>query len=538
MPKIPNATSMTRLDPSGQAAVTRLNTADVGAPERILGAAMQDYEQRRTKYQVAEARANYLTTKTQLEGTLEQDNDYQTLNERFGKGVDEAASQAASGIGNPDARAMFMESIQPDVAAAKEKVKGVAWDKEVKVKTSEYKDQIAKLRESGLTGDVGEADQAMTDLTNAAVDMGYLPADKRSTLIRQHKRDLALGRLNMMAPEDRMAALKQPWAKNLPSDKRAALIRESEGEQRRGIAQHVIDGYLAKGLDVEEARAKVQQKYGSDPKLREEVERRLDYAYTKQRQDEIQQREDLQDQFYAPVRDGDMTVADIQDQHPDEWAALGARGQAQLYAAQSQFGTGTGTVAQATPFNLEADETMRALITAGKPLDAREYFVDHVAEMSPAQQKSWSKLTIEGVLTPQAELAFSIGTTVKNKLDRAGVQDKETRATLMDKISNWSIDFQTREGRKPTGQEVNDQLNFDMREVSTGWFSKSYMFELPPAEQASMILKRDITMGPVLEQYMQKRGLSLTPQQIERTLQRMRVDDKFMSDIQHFIRSK
>ncbi len=80
-----------------------------------LGTAGADVLLDKARYEYATAHADFLSRQIDINSSLEHDQDYATLQQRYEKGVSDARDQAAARISMPAMRARFLEATQPEV---------------------------------------------------------------------------------------------------------------------------------------------------------------------------------------------------------------------------------------------------------------------------------------------------------------------------------------------------------------------------------------------------------------------------------------
>lgn len=479
--EIPDVAKLQRASPSGQARVATIDTRGAGAGLATVGRAFGDYAERRTKVDIAEARADFLTKKAELDGSMDEDTDYSTLTNRYTTALEQTANDAAARISDPAAREMFIQNIRPTLEQSHQQVKNVAWNKEKAAKLDEFTRRSQQLREAGLKGDLVSATGAQEELINSYVDAGYIPVEKRSQLLQAARVDMATGKLRMMDPRDRMEALKQPWAQNLPSDTRAQLMRESEAAARIEKAQTAVDGYFARHLSPAEARAQIAKDFKNDPEGRAAAESRFDYMNAAYQRDEVQVRSDLKDKWFDDVASGQTTWQAIMKDHPDEWDAMGADVQSTLMSAQRQSVSSTKV-----PFNLAVHDhltQLKASLDRGVPgaaLAIRKYFIAHAAEMSTEQQKTWSDISIDGVMGPRATTGLSDVQAIAARLPETA--DANKRRQLLGYMGEWRSRFIEQNGRNPTDEDRKKAIDRALIEYSTGFWSSKPVYQMTPEE--------------------------------------------------------
>lgn len=472
MSSIPSVADLGQARFSGRTGVTSIDTSQVGTGTQALANTIDDVNRSRSKYQLSKAQSAFLKLKAEQDGGLDSDKDYETMTDRYNKTMTEGLAKIAATVGDGQLREEFIARNEVDVTRGVENARDVAWGKEKDFERAEIQGNLDNLREVALNGDIESANLAMGDLLNSASERGYLNEQERQKMQTGFRESVAVGRLKMMEPEDRIAALKEPWAQNIPSDTRAQLQREAKVHQREAVAVSTVDGY--RGLteaEVLERTSKIR-----DPKLRKIVEQRADYMLAKQKRIEIEQSSDIVDKYMTMHLDGDQEFryGDIPE---DELDVLNAQQQQQLY--NLQFGS-----TKKVSFNaVHQDELnrLKALGERGDPkawVELRKYFTENVAELSNEQQKSWSQVSIDGVIPKDVDDGLTDIQRVTNYLGAAQISDAGTKSDLILDVGKYR-----RDSDKPLSDEdidrfIKAKLKERVYSKGTIWDSESRLIEM------------------------------------------------------------
>ena len=213
MSQIPDKTALTRQTVHIAPDIARIDMSAAGTGMAAIGRSIGDLEAANTEAQISKAEADLIILGTEQENAYDQDEDYGTIQERYTGAMSEGLGEFASRIGNPRARARFVERGRERVAAGEARMAGVAWGKEVDSELAEMQERTDALKDAGWKG----GDQGMIDSNAAAIgmyqsarDQGYITEQERVAHTKKFKTDLAIGRLEMMEPADRVQALQQP----------------------------------------------------------------------------------------------------------------------------------------------------------------------------------------------------------------------------------------------------------------------------------------------------------------------------------------
>lgn len=501
MAKIPRGEDVTLITPSGQSALTTLDTRGVGTGLQAAGGVLADIgtqlAERRNNYQMAQAEAEFLTAKVQLDNAFNEDPDYATIPDRYGTGITSAAGKAAELISNPRLREQFLTRIQPRIAEGGERIKNIAWNTEKDYQRGYIDEKLAGAREAVINGDVGDAVDTTEAMISSAVEMGYLSAEEASTTLRKWQDDAVVAKLETLSPQERLDSLAEPWAGSIPSDARVRLERDAKDKLVQGKAQSNTDSYLASGLDQGTALAKARTI--SDPVEREATTREIDYQYAQNERAQREVQDNLHNQYYLDVRTGRMKVDNIpfKDLYAMEPAIV-----ENLYQAQARASAPPSAVK--VPSDRGVVDSLYSLKAANDPAALRMYFARNSAKLDDEDFDRWSKITTEEITPPEVEAVLTMQQRIKAYTEETfrvnATADTATRK-LTNQFENWFINYQVANGKTPSDME---QLNYfdtiTMEYGSGGWFNRDKPIFNMDAEEKAGVVEQLRTQDPAVFQ--------------------------------------
>ena len=483
MPKIPDYTQLKRDIPqvSGAIDVRGVGTTVAPALMKIAGVTAGIHE-RKNKNLLAKAESNMFTDLIAESNAYDQDPDYGTIEERSTGNMEAKLGEHAATITDPALRQQFIQTFRPKIAQAQVKLQGVAFGKERDFERGELTTSLETLRNAAvLSGgdDILGANDRAGALIQSHVDLGHVDADEAVKFKASFRDDVSKGYLETLEPEERVAALKQPWAKkNLAPDDYIGLRRKADEELRIGKAQTQVDEYLDSDMDRAEVMTAIDKKYSKKPELRKEVETRFDYAFSKQEKARVEEQSGLFDQYYLPVRSGESMVADMPR---EDLERMSPSQQNSLYSAQSS------SVSKAkVPFNINAEDNLNILYQGKRFQDLREYFIENASSMSDTQNNKWSKATVEGV-SPELKSPFTVTQTINNKIPN---YSDSRKADLNEALTEWMFEYQTKEGYYPPDDVRDKQLDRMIMEHDTSWWwgvGTKPVFEMSDEEKTKVL---------------------------------------------------
>lgn len=487
MAKIPDVNRLDRSIPTGRAAIATLDIPDAGLVAREGSKLLHNLAERRTKNQLAKADVDMATALVAETNAYDDDPDYSTITERFTGNTKKRLGEIASTIDNGEARNAFVQSYREKLAVQTERMNVVARGKEREFERGELIERSDKLINSGIvSGDVQGTYDRYSELVDSSVDLGWMDADEAAKSRLEFKHRLAKGRIERLEPEKRVEALKQPWAKNnLPADDYSTLLRKAEADTLKGKAQGIVDEFMAEDKPREEILAKIDKKYSLKPDLREEVERRYDYAMAEQRKDVVEARSDLNDKYMNDILKGER-VDDLISEADQE--AAGGDLMRQFRAAEANTIRG-----RKVPFSITHQDRMYQLKIAsdkgvpGAAVKMREYFLAHVAEMNATQQKAWSEVTIDGLVPPDVESGLTDIQVISSRLPDSS--DAEKRRVMLGEMGEWRKKYIDQFGKVPTDDDRDKYIDRQLMEYGVGrWWRTDTPVREMNVEQKKQVL--------------------------------------------------
>ena len=467
MPQIPRGQDMNRRTPDLQQAVTVEDTRNAGGVAAALSRGLGAELDRRTKLEVAKAESTFLTEKAHHDNAFDDDEDFATIGDRYNTAVANTVQSAGSGITDPRVREQFNLSIAPRVAQGGERINQLARTKEMDYEVAGMNEGLRGIRESGVLGNAIDATNAARDYINAMVENDNITATRGDEVFSAWQEDMAVGKLEMMEPAERIEAIDQPWAADLPSDLKIRLRRGAKKETDEDTAIIMVDEWMAEGIDPLTANGRYEGIEDLD--VRKEVERRFNNDWTRQINAQSQAKVDVINEYFPKIRSGDMLVSDLPE------GVLDALGQesSTLYAAENQAATTVPKTSNPDVlwnlYQLEANPETPAVVM-------EQYFRENAHQLSPSDFKIHAAAAAR-VLTPADKSTLTY-------LQYVDAQVREAWPNLNDKTrGNRSASFRLQAedwrvqhllpieegglGREPTTVERNKFLDSLFQEMPT-----------------------------------------------------------------------
>lgn len=468
MPQIPRGQDINRRTPDMQKAITVEDTRNAGGVAAALSRGLGAELDRRTKLEVAKAESAFLTASAHHANAYDDDEDYATIPDRYNADVAKSLETAGSEISDPRVREQFNLSVAPRVAEGDERIRGIARSKEVDYETAALNEGLRGIRESGVLGNAMDATNGARDYINAAVENDIISATQGDSVFSAWQQDMAVGKLEMLEPAERIEAINAPWAADLPADLKVRLGRDAKKETDEDTAIVMTDQWMAEGITPIQAN----ERYTSieDLDVRQEVERRFNNEWTRQINADSQAKVDIINEYFPKIRAGEMLIADMP---PGVMDALGVEGQT-LFAAENQAATTIPKISDPETqwhlYQLQADPSTPGVVM-------EQYFRENAHKLSPSDFKLWANAAARA-LTPEDKSTLTYIQYVDANIRDAwpSLNDKTRGARAANfrlQSEDWRQNFMEQNNREPSTAERNVFIDSLFTEMPTrvGFFT-------------------------------------------------------------------
>lgn len=243
MPRLPTARDLGGVALRPSTGVTSVDTNILSAPSRataqmgqvVAGALTQEYEDQQ-RLDFGKAQTAWLQGQADTHAAFEKDNDFATMQQRYGQQMQKVTESSASGITGERMRQEFDNWVNQQNIRGGEQIRSLAWSKEKDSNIAGLNQSLETSRSTYLTSTDPETRQQILDATNnmihGAASKGYIDQTQAQQLGQRWITDTATGSLKMMQPEQRLSALQNPQGivTFLPPDQRQAMIKDASYE--------------------------------------------------------------------------------------------------------------------------------------------------------------------------------------------------------------------------------------------------------------------------------------------------------------------
>lgn len=505
MARIPDVTAIDRRIPTGQSPIAVEDVSHAGAGfdalSESIGSVQADFNdarERATRYEVEKAESQLMIQQSRLLQSASEDPDFDTVEERTSKGVNDSLGESSMQIKDNAARNEFIARNQIRVEESRARAREIATAKKRDKERSDLNQQRDDLQEYGNTsGDYQGAIGRLTALYVAAEENGHVSAVERQSVIDAAKHDFAKTHImSIRDPEERIKALKDPAAKNIPADVRLELEQQAQDDLRVGKAQQKADDWHRRRLTFDQVQAEARKM--DDPELREAAERRYDYLVSHDQVTQANSKNDLYDEIDLRMDEEEVQTPNgprpysYDDIPYHERAALSAGHRNNLKlkeAARTAPREHSDLVAYDNLMNAQA-----AIQQTGSDADRvafRTLFKETSWLLNPSDQKKFSELTNEGLVKPEARDLWNAEETL-TKLIRDLKYSPEIESVLRQRLNTRYRAYQEVHGKLPTANDTKQWMNEDLekyaRDPNALWRTEDReLFRLTEDERQEMI---------------------------------------------------
>lgn len=490
MARIPDVTAIDRRIPTGQSAVAVENVSQAGAGFAVLSDALgsvradidavQQYrEQERervTRYETQKAESDLLIQQSRLLQAASEDPDFETVEERTSKGVTDSLGESSMQINDLNARNEFIARNQVRIEDSRARAREIATAKKRDKERAYLNQKRDELREYGIaSGDYQGAIGSLSALYEAGEENGHVSAVERQSIVDAAKHDFAKAHIkSIQDPEERIKALKDPLAKNIPADVRLELEQQAHADLRIGKAQNKADDWRARGLSFEQVQ--VEARKMTDPELREAAERRYDYLKSHDEVTRSNSQSDLYDEIdlrmdeeVVQTPDGPRPYSyDDIPKHEKEALSAGHRDNLKRKDA-ARYAPPTHSNGDAYNALLVAQRNVQETGSDNAKAAFRTLYGQMSGLLSIDDRKMFSKevLTADGFLKPEYKDLWDADATL-TKLIRDMKYDPATESALRSRLNEWYRSYQeVYVGKRPSAQDVTQEMNRLLTEHAT-----------------------------------------------------------------------
>jgi hypothetical protein len=457
---------------------------DTSGQQRLARTVQQvtsNMNERLDQSSLQKAKIHFQRKKLEADTAFDQDQDFETYQQRYDEMLTKAADESAKLVRNPRMQEMFKQEISLYKDEGSANIRRKAFGKEIERGIADLDESITLARENYLRAsnpaDREFARESMMEAIDFAEASSYIDSAKAQSLRKSAAVDLAIASIDIETPENQVKLLKENKGiiDLIPMDKRLEMIKVAESKAQTSMALTLANGISAAGGDAKQ-RLDEANKIG-DVKLREQVKQQIEVDLSREKRAAAESAYNAYDTLKKIVINDNKSSLEVKDENFAIWQSMTADQQEAILSMDSS---------KSKSSNLNTYNTLNQLAAKDRN-QAYMYFMENASKLSESDIRKWSDRLakpeeLDGYLSNSQRLdtaMFKIG--VKKK-------DTEDYKLAQDQLDSDVIDFQKEKGRKPNAEELDKIINgITDKVVDSAWYnpatSDKYGFNLTPQER-------------------------------------------------------
>lgn len=435
---------------------------------------IEEMYQRQVNNEVAKAKTQLQLAKIEQDEAYDQDQDVDTIEDRWHGEMMDHLGKAATNITDGQVRDRFVMEGQVTVEQGRANIRQFAFKKKADQEIAYAENSTDQLIKSAVseTGDIPGAFDAIESTWESAAEQGYVSNEQAQENIRQTKFKIAESKIQTMAPQDQLEALKSDWAAELPLDVRVALERQAKELLKIGTAQTAAFEARAAGLSEAEAATAFYEYFKGQPEVLLEAQRQYSILKNNDKQSVAEISSELYNRYDVDIRAGEVTTAMIKARAPADWEAMTPAIRTNLETLENNRLN--------RPVVYSDRRVLSGLMERFKVQDmagAKQFFYENSASLNPSDYEDWlGKVTSE-----RPGGLFDVQKQVEDLTLGMG---KKRKANIYNSITKYYLRYQEEnDGQEPSDRDVNDYIHRSILNYSTGWFGSSLPSEMDPGDR-------------------------------------------------------
>lgn len=523
MPKIPDVRSISEATINVQTPIARVDVSDAGRGLAVVGDALERRRQLQDKNEYNKAKIQFEDNYAKLMTSFDKRTDYKKFDADYQDGIKQAIDQTLDKIENPRLREQFQQEAQLRMIEGRSRIEGLALNQEKDTERAALFDNLNVIETTAVESKEADLPNVMStaiDALDTAVELGYMTRQERAKSLKGFQDNVAVLRIKRMKPEERIEALKGAYADKIPIEQREQLLRDAENELKESQAIDIVDEYIDKGLSKEEARERSSNI--QDDVLRIAVEDRFRVESARRDVIHVERQKQLRDTYATAILESDtFDIANIPD---EEWNEMDYEVKASLTQLYQQ--KQTKTLPKETDPALLIE--LAVLNGDGKYKEMASLISANSHKMKPSDVAKYSKMSIEGQVSPDIDDGLTLVQRVNGKLTQMEITDTSAKSKILNQVGDWRVSFQKRNGKSPTDEDERKFIDGLLMEAVTDygvlWDSKMRIYAMGDEDIQSAIEEATSenadVMNTVIEFY-RKREQNPTNREILQTYQRL-----------------
>lgn len=404
--------------------------------------------------EAAEADVNFQIAQTQQNAAYDQDDDEDTIVERYEGATMEAMGQAAASISDPGLREQFMNEKRLAIEQGKAKMGQMAFAKKADKKNAFVNEASSVIQKGAIEGgDMGAAQNSLARMWESMAEQGFTTHANAQAEIEKSKYTMAVGRLKTMDPESQLEALKEPWVTDLPLDVRVALKDEALNELLDDKALIAANKMIEDDLTQDEINRELLKI--KDPDLLDKTQTRITQFKNNAELGKQEHQLDLYEEYFGDVAMGNLPISDIPelDTYGLSPAQLTNLQAAEARAAKKRAGEFVPVYSDP-----ETLADLRGMVAKNEIQKARTYFSENFAKLNDSHYRYFeSQVQPSKAKDPATKSLRTLNQTM-NRLLRENDMEKDFGAEnqIWDNLARRYDEYIILNGKVPDERTRNE----------------------------------------------------------------------------------
>jgi hypothetical protein len=481
---IPDVNALATRNVSGVAPVSGAGPIDrVTAPNPMgIGAkVLEEIGKRKSFEEVSRAKTQLQIARIQEDGKYDQDQDPDTMEERWIGNMTEQVGKASSHISEGGLRQQFVEDTQATMAQGQLAIKQFAFKKKADMWGSYATGSTDILLKGAVRegGDVAQAMSAIEAMWASGAVNGYTSHENAQAQTLSAKYLIAESKIKALPAREQLKALKEDWAEELPNHIRVALEKDAQKELVLSQAQRIAYQALSDDMNAEDFDHALftNPDLAGNPNLIVAAQEQFTRLSTHKLNAQVTLSGDLYQQYDERLRDGaangTFTLDMFMTEHRADWKKLTPPMRNNLKALEREAISPTPRQHS----NMAVYEEFLRLWGKGgvEHRDAaKQYYYNNSAELNHTDRKTISKIVYNEV----PESLFEWQRLMQDEM--AGMSTTQ-KANAYSGVNRWYLDYQKEFKVTPDDKLVNDKIHKLAIKYSTGIFGSEsvHSMDLP-----------------------------------------------------------
>jgi hypothetical protein len=468
MATIPQVTNRRPVSGGEQPIVKLAGGSSLQEATNLSADQLKKFHEMRSKDEISRARSKFLVLKAEQDSAYDDDEEFDTIPDRYSKVMDEGFALASQEISDERLREQFVLEMEPTLETGKQRIQGLAIGKSHDYERSEINEELGLLERAAVddAGDPVAIYEAISERVGSAAERNVISHEQAQKITESFRTRVAVNKIKALNVEDRLNALNSPWAENIPAHVTKQLRDEAKDELRLSGAQDVAYSLFTESPDLtlQEARATLEAKYqDKDPELYRDAWTQYQTLYREREIDTVERQRNLHDQLWEMVDSGiSSTMIRTSSQYKNLWAELNVNQKQDILNWEKNNAAGI-TARQ----HSDRDVLMNLYVLSAQPdkgLELYQYLTENHSKLSAADFKTWAAKGATGLVGEEVKPLFSAHQQIEMTTQK---WDDQERMDLIAGLNRRYFDFTDIEKRNPTADEVNSMLQDAMKEYET-----------------------------------------------------------------------